>query len=70
MWYKGIVVPLHSRLKISSPNRKKSIIDIVDDEDKLSTQIKYAGQKRSVTVINESGLYSLILSNEKVLTIQ
>lgn len=36
----------------------------VDEEDKLSTQIEYAGQKRNVTVINESGLYSLILSSK------
>ncbi|MBR0061831.1 MAG: phage antirepressor [Selenomonadaceae bacterium] len=33
----------------------------VDDEDKLVCQIDSAGQKRDVTVINESGVYSLIL---------
>lgn len=33
----------------------------VDDEDKLVCQIDSAGQKRDATVINESGLYSLIL---------
>lgn len=32
----------------------------VDDEDKLVWQITSAGQKRDATVINESGLYSLI----------
>lgn len=36
----------------------------VDDEDKLVCQIDSAGQKRDVTVINESGLYSLILSSK------
>lgn len=36
----------------------------VDDEDKLTRQIDGAGQKRNVTVINESGLYSLILSSK------
>lgn len=33
----------------------------VDDEDKLVCQIDSAGQKRYVTVINESGLYALVL---------
>ncbi len=33
----------------------------VDDEDKLVCQIDSAGQKRDATVINESGVYSLIL---------
>lgn len=36
----------------------------VDAEDKLRSQIDYAGQKRSVTLINESGLYSLIFSSK------
>ena len=36
----------------------------VDDADKLTRQIDGAGQKRNVTVINESGLYSLILSSK------
>lgn len=36
----------------------------VDTEDKLRSQIDYAGQKRSVTLINESGLYSLIFSSK------
>lgn len=36
----------------------------VDDEDKLVCQIDSAGQKRDATVINESGLYSLILSSK------
>lgn len=30
----------------------------------VSTQIEYAGQRRTVTIINESGLYSLILSSK------
>lgn len=33
----------------------------VDTDDKLTSQIAIAGQRRDVTVINESGLYSLIL---------
>ena len=36
----------------------------VDDEDKLTRQIVVSGQNRNVTVINESGLYSLILSSK------
>lgn len=43
---------------------RNAVPKFVSDEDKLSTQIEYAGQKRSVTVINESGLYSLILSSK------
>lgn len=34
------------------------------DEDKLVCQIDSAGQKRDVTVINESGLYALILGSK------
>lgn len=36
----------------------------VDDEDKLTHQISASGQKRNMTIINESGLYSLILSSK------
>ena len=36
----------------------------VDDEDKLMHQISASGQGRNMTVINESGLYSLILSSK------
>lgn len=36
----------------------------VDTDDKLTSQIAMAGQKRAVTIINESGLYSLILSSK------
>lgn len=45
-------------------NYRKAVFEHVDDEDKLRTQIRYAGQNREVTVINESGLYSLILSSK------
>ena len=45
-------------------NPKNAVPKHVDNEDKLSTQIEYAGQKRSVTVINESGLYSLIFGSK------
>lgn len=36
----------------------------VDGDDKLRSQIDHAGQKRNVTLINESGLYSLIFSSK------
>ena len=45
-------------------NGSRDINRHVDDEDKLRTKIEYAGQKREVTIINESGLYSLILSSK------
>ena len=36
----------------------------VDDEDKLTRQIVVSGQRRNIIFINESGLYSLILSSK------
>ena len=45
-------------------NYRNAVVNHVDDEDKQRTQIEYAGQKREVTVINESGLYSLILGSK------
>ena len=30
----------------------------LNEEDKLRTQVEYAGQTRTVTLINESGLYN------------
>ena len=45
-------------------NPKNAVPKHVLDDDKLSTQIEYAGQKRTVTVINESGLYALIFGSK------
>lgn len=45
-------------------NAKNAVPNHVNDEDKLSTQIEYAGQRREVTVINESGLYALIFGSK------
>ena len=45
-------------------NTADAIQKHVDDEDKLTSQIAIAGQNRNVTVINESGLYSLVLSSK------
>ncbi|MCY1563851.1 phage antirepressor [Staphylococcus pettenkoferi] len=46
-------------------NYRNAVNNHVDDEDKHRTQIEYAGQKREVTLINESGLYSLIFDAAK-----
>ena len=45
-------------------DQQKAIKMHVDDEDKLTRQIVVSGQKRKVILINESGLYSLILSSK------
>lgn len=36
----------------------------IDKEDKLMHQISASGQNRNMTIINESGLYSLVLSSK------
>lgn len=45
-------------------NGSRDINKHVDDDDKLKYQISTAGQLREQTIINESGLYSLILSSK------
>lgn len=45
-------------------NGSRDINRHVDDEDKLTERIVLSGQNREVIVINESGLYSLILSSK------
>lgn len=45
-------------------NGSRDINRHVDDEDKLTKRIVLSGQNREVIVINESGLYSLILSSK------
>lgn len=42
----------------------KALEKHVDEDDKLMAQIRTSGQNRNVYVINESGLYSLILSSK------
>ena len=36
----------------------------IDDEDKLTRQFNGSGQNRTMAIINESGLYSLVLSSK------
>lgn len=45
-------------------NSRKALLDHVDEEDKLTSRIVTAGQNRNQTLINESGLYSLIFSSK------
>lgn len=45
-------------------NPSKAIIDRIDDDDKLSSQFSNSGQAREMAIINESGLYSLVLSSK------
>lgn len=47
-------------------NTKDALLKHVDDEDKLGSRFATSGQNREMKVINESGLYSLILSISKV----
>lgn len=46
-------------------NTKDALLRHVDDEDKLGSQITTPGQKRNMVVVNESGLYNLILGASK-----
>lgn len=45
-------------------NGSRDVNRHVDDEDKLKYQIGTSGQNRNLIIINESGLYSLILSSK------
>lgn len=42
----------------------QAIRNHVDKEDKLTRQFNGSGQNRNMTIINESGLYSLVLSSK------
>jgi hypothetical protein len=43
---------------------RNAIAAHVDEEDKLTHRFSASGQNREMTIINESGLYSLILSSK------
>lgn len=45
-------------------NGRKAVADHVDDEDKGVTKCDTLGGAQNITVINESGLYSLVLSSK------
>ena len=42
----------------------KALRDHVDEEDKLTERTVLSGQRREVILINESGLYALVLSSK------
>ena len=46
-------------------NTRKALADHVDDEDKGVTKRDTRGGQQEMTIINESGLYSLILSSKQ-----
>ena len=46
-------------------NTKDALLKHVDDDDKLGSQITTSGQKRNMVVVNESGLYNLIIGAAK-----
>lgn len=60
IWFVGKDVA--SVLGYSNP--PKAIRDHVDEDDKLTERIVLSGQNREVIIINESGLYSLVLSSK------
>ena len=45
-------------------NTRDALRQHVDNEDKLESQITTSGQRRNIIFINESGLYSLVLSSK------
>ena len=45
-------------------NTKNALLRHVDEEDKLGARFTTSGQNREMIIINESGLYSLILSSK------
>lgn len=60
IWFIGVDIAK----ALGYANPRNAVPKFVSEEDKQSTQIEYAGQKRNVTIINESGLYSLIFSSK------
>src|SRR5699024_5245832 len=45
-------------------NPRKALIDHVDDEDKRVTKCYTPGRDQDMTIINESGVFSLVLSSK------
>jgi len=43
---------------------RNALLNHVDDDDKLVHQISASGQNRDMTLINESGMYSLVLGSK------
>ena len=51
-------------LALGYTNTNQALIKHIDEEDKQTSRFEMGAQKYSMTVINESGLYSLILSSK------
>ena len=51
-------------LALGYSNTKDALLRHVETEDKLGSRITTSGQSRTMTFINESGLYALILSSK------
>lgn len=49
--------------RLGFANGRKAVLDHVDEEDKGVTKCDTLGGSQSLTIINESGLYSLVLSS-------
>lgn len=49
--------------RLGFANGRKAVIDHVDEEDKGVTKCDTPGGSQNLTIINESGLYSLVLSS-------
>lgn len=60
IWFVGSDVA--KALKYTNP--RKALIDHVDDEDKGVTKCDTLGGKQKMTIINESGLYSLTFASK------
>jgi anti-repressor protein len=45
-------------------NYRNAVSKHVDNDDKLRTQIEYAGQQRQIMLVNESGMYALIFGSK------
>lgn len=59
-WFVGVDIAT----ALGYSNTRDAIAKHIDNEDKAAVAIHDGRQKRNITAINESGLYSLILSSE------
>lgn len=50
--------------RLGYSNTADAILKHIDEEDRLESQIAISGQNRKVILINESGLYSLVLRSQ------
>lgn len=60
VWFVGIDVC--NLLGLTNPTES---LKSLDDDEKLTSELLRAGQRRSVTIISESGLYNLVFRSNK-----